>query len=148
MRATSTGPSRRSAARGFLTHLRRECDRAGALLILDEVQTGLGRTGRVFAFEEEGVRPDAVACAKALAGGLPMGALLAKGDAASALGAGEHGSTFGGGPFIATVANGVLDVVLDPAFLEDVGKKGERLGAALQAIADDHADLVACARGR
>lgn len=125
----------RPAPSGWLAHLRRLCDDAGALLVFDEVQSGLGRTGTFFAFQAEEVVPDAVTSAKALAGGLPMGALLARGAAADAFVPGDHASTFGGGPFVATVANAVLDVILAPGFLDEVRDKSARLGAGLERIA-------------
>jgi acetylornithine/succinyldiaminopimelate/putrescine aminotransferase len=138
----------RPAPAGALSLLRRACDRAGALLLLDEVQTGIGRTGTLFAFQAEGVLPDAVAVAKALAGGLPMGALLARGEAARAIVPGDHGSTFGGGPFVATVASAVLDTVLSPGFLGEVKRNGGRLGHGLEALAALHPGSVAGVRGR
>jgi acetylornithine/N-succinyldiaminopimelate aminotransferase len=137
----------RPAPEGWLAHLRARCDAAGALLVFDEVQTGIGRTGTFFAYQDEGVIPDAVAAAKALAGGLPMGALLARGEAASAFAPGDHASTFGGGPFIANVANAVLDVVLADGFLDAVRAKGARLGGELAALAARH-PLALEARGR
>jgi predicted acetylornithine/succinylornithine family transaminase len=137
----------RPAPAGFLRGLRAECDRVGALLVLDEVQTGLGRTGSLYAFQGEGVVPDALASAKALAGGLPMGCLLARGDAARAFAPGDHASTFGGGPFVAGVAHAVLDVVTADGFLESVREKGERLAQGLDAIAAKRR-LVLRAQGR
>ena len=97
---------------------------AGALLVFDEVQSGLGRTGTFFAYQDEGVVPDAVTCAKALAGGLPMGALLARGAAAEAFEPGDHASTFGGGPLVSAAAHAVLDVVLGEGFLDDGAAPG------------------------
>jgi predicted acetylornithine/succinylornithine family transaminase len=137
----------RPAPPGFLGGLRRLCDRAGALLLLDEVQCGLGRTGTFLAYQGEGVLPDAVACAKALAGGLPMGAVLARGPAAEALGPGLHGCTFGGGPLVAAAAHAVLDVILAGGFLDEVRLKGEHLGAALDDLAGRHVAATG-ARGR
>ncbi|MFQ5351056.1 MAG: aspartate aminotransferase family protein, partial [Thermoanaerobaculia bacterium] len=116
----------RPAPPGWLELLRRCCDEAGSLLIFDEVQSGLGRTGTFFAYQGEGVMPDAVACAKALAGGLPMGALLARGPAAEAFQPGDHASTFGGGPLVSAAAHAVLDVVLADGFLDELRRKGER----------------------
>jgi predicted acetylornithine/succinylornithine family transaminase len=121
----------RPAPPGWLAHLREQCDRTGALLVFDEVQSGIGRTGSFFAYQAEGVLPDAVAAAKALAGGLPMGAMLARGEAAEGFEPGDHGSTFGGGPLVAEVANAVLDVVLGDGFLESVRDAGERLRTGL-----------------
>jgi predicted acetylornithine/succinylornithine family transaminase len=125
----------RTAPDGWLAHLRSCCDRSGALLLFDEVQSGVGRAGTFLACQGEGVAPDAVALAKALAGGLPMGALLARGGAADAFRPGDHASTFGGGPFVATVANAVLDVVLADGFLEGVRHRGARLERGLRRIA-------------
>ncbi len=138
----------RPAPAGFLAALRQLCDANGALLVFDEVQTGVGRTGTFLAAQSVGVLPDAVALAKALAGGLPMGALLARGAAATAFGRGEHGSTFGGGVLVTSVAHAVLDVVLAPGFLDGVQVRGERLGAGLSRLAAAHADTVVAARGR
>ena len=138
----------RIAPPGWLARLRAVCDHAGALLIVDEVQTGLGRTGTFYAYQAEGVLPDAVATAKALAGGLPMGALLARGGAAEAFAPGDHGSTFGGGPFVASVANAVLDVILGGGFLEAVAVRGRALGDALAAVAAKHDRIVREVRGR
>ena len=137
----------RPAPRGWLRHLRTISDRAGALLILDEVQCGVGRTGSFFAHQEDEIAPDAVVAAKGLAGGLPIGALLTRGDAAQALGPGQHGSTFGGGAFVATAAHAVLDVVLGPGFLDEVRAKGEVLQKALEEIARRR-EIVTEVRGR
>jgi len=125
----------RPAPPGWLSRVRKRCDETGALLVIDEVQTGIGRTGHFFAFQSEGVRPDALTSAKSLAGGLPMGALLARGEAAEAFEPGDHASTFGGGPFVAAVANAVLDVVLEPGFLAGVRDRGRQLAAGLDDIA-------------
>lgn len=137
----------RPAPPGWLSRVRRRCDETGALLVMDEVQTGIGRTGHFFAFQSEDVLPDAVTSAKSLAGGLPMGALLARGEAAEAFEPGDHASTFGGGPFVAAVANAVLDVVLEPGFLEGVRDRGRQLGAGLGDLAGRH-PTVTGARGR
>ncbi len=133
---------------GFLAHLRALCDRSGALLLCDEVQTGVGRTGTFLSCQGEGVSPDAVTLAKALAGGLPMGVLLARDEAARAFGRGDHGSTFGGGPAVATMAHAVLDVVLEPEFASRVRARGVQLGRALMALAAAHPQQVAAVRGR
>ena len=125
----------RPAPPGWLAHLREECDRTGALLVFDEVQSGIGRTGAFFAYQTQGVLPDAVTVAKALAGGLPMGAMLARGEAAKGFEPGDHASTFGGGPLVAEVANAVLDVVLDDGFLESVRSAGLRLCNGLEETA-------------
>jgi len=136
----------RPAPPGFLAGLRRACDRTGALLILDEVQTGIGRTGSFFAYQGTGVVPDAVAASKALAGGLPLGCALARGEAAAALQPGDHASTFGGGPFVTSVAHAVLDVVLADGFLDGVSARAAQLSNGLEDLALRHASVVG-ARG-
>lgn len=138
----------RPAPDGFLAAVRKLCTERGALLLLDEVQTGLGRTGTFYAFQGAGVVPDAVASAKALAGGLPMGVLLAGGEAARAFVPGDHASTFGGGPFVATVANAVLDVILADGFLAMVRRRGEQLGCGLAELAKRHPTVVSGVRGK
>lgn len=130
---------------GYLAAARAACDRAGALLILDEVQTGIGRTGAWFAFEHEGVRPDAMTLAKGLAGGLPIGALVAFGAAADLFTPGSHGSTFGGNPVSASAALAVLDVIEQQGLLARVTHLGERLRAELP---DASHGLVRAVRGR
>ena len=137
----------RPAPDGWLAHLRRLCDRVDALLVFDEVQSGIGRSGTFFAFQADEVEPDAVTSAKALAGGLPMGALLARGAAAEAFVPGDHASTFGGGPFVASVANAVLDTVLAPGFLDEVQAKGKRFAHALTRTASG-SPLARGVRGR
>ncbi len=120
---------------GFLTGVRQLCDKKGLLLVLDEVQTGLGRTGRLFAHEHYGVKPDIMTLAKALANGLPMGALLATAEVAQAFVPGTHASTFGGGPVIAAAAKTAIGLLSNPDFLFQVRQKGDYLGekaAALQ----------------
>jgi acetylornithine/N-succinyldiaminopimelate aminotransferase len=119
----------------WLAFLRELCDRHGAALIFDEVQCGLGRTGALFAHEASGVTPDMLALAKPLGGGLPMGAVLLTERIAAALKPGDHATTFGGGPLLATVALEVLQTIAAPAFLASVRARGERLGAALKALA-------------
>ena len=125
----------RPLAKEWLQLLRDLCDRHGAALIFDEVQCGLGRTGTLFAYEQAGVTPDMVTLAKPLAGGLPMGAVLLTERIAAALGPGDHATTFGGGPLVATVALEVLRTIAEPDFLQAVAAKGERLGARLKALA-------------
>lgn len=119
----------------FLAHLRELCTARRVALIFDEVQCGLGRTGTLFACEASGVTPDLLTLAKPLGGGLPMGAILLTEAVAGALGPGDHATTFGGGPLVASVALDVLRALAEPAFLESVRKKGEILGAALRALA-------------
>ena len=120
----------------WLAFLRQLCDAHGAALIFDEVQCGLGRTGTLFAYEQSGVSPDMLTLAKPLAGGLPMGAVLLTDRVASALKPGDHATTFGGGPLVATVALAVLQTLAARAFLAAVRARGARLGAALRALAD------------
>ncbi|MBX5469114.1 MAG: acetylornithine transaminase [Thermoleophilaceae bacterium] len=109
------------------------CDRHGALLIFDEVQCGMGRTGTLWAYEQTGVRPDVMTVAKGLGGGLPIGACVTSPRYADVLRAGDHGSTFAGGPVSCAAANAVLDVVMGDGFLADVREKGEELAASLRA---------------
>ncbi len=130
----------------FLRELREYCDKTGLLLIFDEVQTGAGRTGAWLAAQRMGVAPDIVTLAKALGGGLPMGATLAREDVAAAFTPGAHGSTFGGNPVAARAALAVLDVVLAPGFLDGVKRRGEQLQAALCEVAM-HTDRIQDIRG-
>lgn len=131
----------------FLRQLRELCDRHGLLLVLDEVQTGIGRTGRLFAHEWADIRPDVVAVAKGLGGGFPVGACLATEAAAAGMTAGSHGSTFGGNPLAMAVAEAVLETVLAPGFLERVQQTALRLRQKLARIGDEHADIIEAVRG-
>lgn len=115
----------------FLQGLRKLCDDAGALLVYDEVQCGLGRTGKLFGYQNFGVEPDIMTLAKPLAGGLPIGAVLMKQHVADAIAPGDHGSTFAGAPLVCTAANACLDIIQEPGFLESVTAKGERLRSKL-----------------
>src|ERR1051326_382764 len=108
----------------FLRALRRLCDERGMLLIFDEIQTGIGRTGILFAHEWAGVQPDIMAIAKGIGGGFPVGACLATAEAAKGMTTGSHGTTFGGNPLAMAVGNAVLDIVLAPGFLEHVERVG------------------------
>jgi predicted acetylornithine/succinylornithine family transaminase len=123
------------APEGFLEGLRELCDEHDALLIFDEVQTGMGRTGHLFAYQGMGVIPDVLTSAKGLGGGVPVGAVLAKEECA-ALGPGNHGSTFGGNPLAMAAVKAVLGVVNDPQFLEEVRFKGKILKNALEVLAE------------
>jgi acetylornithine/N-succinyldiaminopimelate aminotransferase len=116
----------------MLMAAREACDRAGALLVFDEIQCGMGRTGTLWAFELTGVRPDVFTVAKSLASGLPIGACVAGGDAAKVLSAGDHGTTFGAGPLVATAALATLDVLDDDALHARVRVLGDRLRAGLE----------------
>lgn len=118
---------------GYLRHAREVSSRHGALLWIDEVQTGIGRTGRWFAFQEEGVLPDLVTLAKGLGGGFPIGACVAIGDAATLLGPGNHGTTFGGNPVACAAALAVVDTIESEQLLEHVVARGDQLAAALEA---------------
>ncbi len=122
---------------------REACDEAGALLILDEIQTGMGRTGSLWAYEQTPVRPDLLTTAKALGGGLPIGACVTTPEAGEVLEPGDHGSTFAGGPLVATAALAVLDFVDDPALLRRVRELGAKLSEDLLAL-----DGVREVRGR
>jgi acetylornithine/N-succinyldiaminopimelate aminotransferase len=113
---------------------RSACDRAGALLVFDEIQCGMGRTGMLWGFELTGVRPDVFTVAKSLASGLPIGACVAGGEAAGVLGAGDHGTTFGAGPLVATAALATLDVLDDAALHARVRVLGDRLCAGLERL--------------
>ena len=137
----------RPVAAEFLAFLRERCDACGGALIFDEVQCGLGRTGTLFASEPSGVVPDMYALAKPLGGGLPMGAILVSDAIAAALAPGDHATTFGGGPFVATVALEVVRTIAEPEFLAAVRAKGEWLGARLRALAT-RSTRVKEARGR
>ena len=131
----------------FLAFLRELCDERKCALIFDEVQCGLGRTGTLFAAEQTGVVPDMYTLAKPLGGGLPMGAILVNDQIAATLAPGDHATTFGGGPFVASVALDVFRAIADSGFLAAVRAKGARLGAALGDLASRRA-RVREARGR
>lgn len=120
---------------GYLRELRALTRERRIALIYDEIQCGLGRTGHLFAYERVGVPPDIMTLAKPIAGGLPMGAILMTEEIGSSLQPGDHGTTFGGGPFVASVARHVLDRVAEPAFLESVRANGEWLGESLRTLA-------------
>ena len=124
-----------AATPAFLRGLRALCDQHGALLIFDEIQCGLGRTGRLWAHEAAGVTPDIMTLAKPLANGLPIGAILLTEDVAAAVGPGEHGSTFAGGPVVCRAGEVVFDRVSDPDFLAAVAANGEYLRERLRALA-------------
>ncbi|MGL4528256.1 MAG: aspartate aminotransferase family protein, partial [Aestuariivirga sp.] len=130
-----------------LKGLRALCDEHGLLLIYDEVQTGVGRTGHFFAYEASGVAPDIMSVAKGIGGGFPMGACLATEAAASGMTAGTHGTTFGGNPLAMAVGNAVLDIVLAPGFIDGVRQKALRLRQRLAELKDRHPDVIAEVRG-
>ncbi len=138
----------RVAPPGFLEGLRAMCDEKGLLLLVDEVQTGMGRTGRFFGFQHERVRPDALSMAKALGNGLPIGAMLCREELAKSLPSGTHGSTFGGNLVACAAANAAVDRIRDPAMLERVRRLGERLMGRLSELAAKLPDRIAAVRGR
>jgi acetylornithine/N-succinyldiaminopimelate aminotransferase len=130
-----------------LRALRKLCDERGLLLVLDEVQCGIGRTGKFFAHEWAGITPDIMGIAKGIGGGFPMGACLATEKAAKGMTAGTHGSTFGGNPLAMAVGNAVLDVILADGFFEHVAKMGLLLKQRLAEIKDRHPSIIAEVRG-
>jgi predicted acetylornithine/succinylornithine family transaminase len=131
----------------FLRGLRALCHERGALLVAEEVQCGLGRTGRLFAYEHAGITPDLLTLAKPLGGGLPLGAVLVADGRAGAIAVGDHGSTFGGNPVAASAALAVLDVIAAPGFLEKVARRGAALKRALSRLARLHPGRVREVRG-
>lgn len=131
----------------FLRDLRAVCDEFGIILGMDEVQTGMGRTGKLFAHEWSGITPDVMSSAKGIGGGFPLGAVLAKEKFAKALVPGTHGTTYGGNPLACAAGNAVLDILLAPGFLESVQRKGNWLGAELAKIAKEYPSLYEIARG-
>jgi len=137
----------RAADPEFLRGLRAACDEFGLFLGMDEVQTGMGRTGKLFAHEWAGVVPDVISAAKGIAGGFPMGAILAREGVAKYLTPGSHGTTFGGNPLACAAANAVLDVLLAPGFLDAVTATGAALKRQLDALVADFPDLFEDARG-
>ncbi|MGH9887584.1 MAG: aspartate aminotransferase family protein, partial [bacterium] len=137
----------RVAPPAFLQGLANLCREAGTLLASDEVQCGLGRTGRMFAYEHAGIRPDMVTLAKPLGGGVPMGAVLLREDLAGAIHVGDHGSTFGGNPIACAAALVILDRLAEPGFLDKIARKGQQLRNGLLALSRKHRDAVVEVRG-
>ena len=131
----------------FLRALRKLCDDHGLLLMFDEIQTGVGRTGDLFAYEHTGVMPDIMALAKALGGGIPIGACLATAEASKGMTAGTHGSTFGGNPLAMAAGNAVLDVITADGFLDKMRKNSLLLKQRLAELKDRHASVIAEVRG-
>lgn len=130
-----------------LRGLRELCDAHGLLLIFDEVQTGVGRTGKFLAAEHSGVKPDIVAVAKGIGGGFPLGACLATAEAAKGMTAGTHGTTYGGNPLAMAVGNAVLDIVLSPGFIDHVAQMGLLLKQRLAELQDRHPRVIETVRG-
>ncbi len=137
----------REAGRPFLRQLRELADEHGILLLLDEVQTGMGRTGKLFAYQWSGIEPDIMGIAKGLGGGFPIGACLATEEAAAGMTPGSHGSTFGGNPLAAAAGNATLDLVLEPDFLPHVQKMGLLFKQRLAEIVERHSNVFAEVRG-
>ncbi|HEV7498451.1 MAG TPA: aminotransferase class III-fold pyridoxal phosphate-dependent enzyme, partial [Vicinamibacteria bacterium] len=138
----------RVAPDDFLHGLADICREAGALLVSDEVQCGLGRTGAMFAYQRAHIRPDIVTLAKPLGGGLPLGAVLLREELASQIHVGDHGSTFGGNPVAAAASLVVMDRLARPGFLEKIEKKGKMLGRTLRALQRKYPRQIAEIRGR
>ena len=130
-----------------LKGLRDLCDETGALLILDEVQCGMGRTGRLFAHEWSGISPDIMMVAKGIGGGFPLGAVLANERAASGMTAGSHGSTYGGNPLAMAVGLKVMEIVADPDFLDGVSRRAGLFRQRLEALVAGHPDVFETVRG-
>jgi acetylornithine/N-succinyldiaminopimelate aminotransferase len=130
-----------------LKGMRDLCDEHGILLMLDEVQCGVGRTGKLFAHEWAGVTPDIMMVAKGIGGGFPLGAVLATENAASGMTAGTHGSTYGGNPLGCAVGCAVMDIVADPAFLAEVNRKAGLLRQRLEGLVASHPDIYEEVRG-
>jgi acetylornithine/N-succinyldiaminopimelate aminotransferase len=137
----------RPATNEFMRALRALCDEKGLLLILDEVQTGMGRTGKLFAHEWAGITPDIMAIAKGIGGGFPLGACLATAEAASGMKTGTHGSTYGGNPLAMAVGNAVLDIMLAEGFLQHVNDVTLVFRQGLASLKDRYPDIIEDVRG-
>ena len=137
----------RPASLQYLRDLRAACDEFGILLGLDEVQCGMGRTGKLFAHEWAGIKPDVISAAKGIAGGFPMGAILATEAVAKHLTAGTHGTTFGGNPLACAAANAVLDIILAPGFLAEVDRKARVLWHELEKVVAEEPTVFEDVRG-
>ncbi|MFY9115034.1 MAG: aminotransferase class III-fold pyridoxal phosphate-dependent enzyme, partial [Dethiobacteria bacterium] len=132
----------------FMDELRKLCDREDLLLIFDEVQCGMGRTGRLWAYEGYGVEPDIMTAAKALGGGVPIGAMIVREEQAHGLGPGDHASTFGGNPLACRAAVAVLQTMLKKGFLREAARMGELLQQNLNGLKEKKPDLIAEVRGK
>jgi acetylornithine/N-succinyldiaminopimelate aminotransferase len=132
----------------YFIKVRELCDKYGALLILDEIQTGIGRTGKMFAYEHLGIKPDIVTLAKGLAGGVPIGAFIATNKVAAAFGPGDHGSTFGGNPLACAAANAVLDTIQSEKLLTNAQAMGEYLMAQLNVLKEKYPAIISEVRGK
>jgi len=138
----------RTLADGDLRLIRELCDQTGALLVLDEVQCGMGRTGRLFAHEYAGITPDIMMVAKGIGGGFPLGAVLATEDAAAGMIAGTHGSTYGGNPLACAVGAKVMEIIAAPEFLAEVNRKAGLLRQKLEALVAAHPTVFDSVRGQ
>jgi len=138
----------RVASEAFMQGLRELADRHDLMLVLDEVQTGVARTGSFYSYEQYGIEPDILATAKGLGGGFPLGACLATEKAARGMVFGSHGSTYGGNPLAMAAGNAVLDAVANEGFLAEVREKGARIRAGLEQFIGNHPDLFELVRGR
>jgi acetylornithine/N-succinyldiaminopimelate aminotransferase len=138
----------RQMAPDFLRALRKLCDQQGILLIFDEIQTGLGRTGKFFAYDWLGITPDIMTVAKALGGGFPVGAVLATAEAAKGMTVGTHGTTYGGNPLAMAVGNEAIDMILEPGFLQHVNKVANFLHQQLGALTAAHPQVFESVRGQ
>jgi acetylornithine/N-succinyldiaminopimelate aminotransferase len=138
----------RSVPTEMLRGLRALCDEHGLLLILDEVQTGMGRTGKLFAYEWSGIEPDIISLAKGLGGGFPVGAVLATAEAAKGMTPGTHGTTFGGNIMAMTAGNAVLDVMLEPGFFDGVQKRSSYFMQQLVMLKDRYPEVIEDVRGQ
>jgi acetylornithine/N-succinyldiaminopimelate aminotransferase len=138
----------RSFTAEFLRGLRKLCDDKGLLLIFDEIQTGMGRTGKLFAHEWAGMEPDIMAIAKGIGGGFPLGACLATTEAAKGMTAGTHGSTYGGNPLAMAVGNAAIDLATAPGFLDHVNKVANYLNQQLGALVAGHPAIFEAVRGQ
>ena len=133
---------------GVMRQIRQICDDNGLLLIVDEVQTGMGRTGRLLAHEWSGINPDVATLGKGIGGGFPIGACMATADAAKGMVAGTHGSTYGGNPLAAAASNAVLDVILADGFIENVERLGDLLRSRMEELCQRNDAVFEDVRGR
>jgi acetylornithine/N-succinyldiaminopimelate aminotransferase len=137
----------RTAPASFFRGLRDLCDQHGLLLVFDEVQSGMGRTGKFFAYEHTGIAPDIMAVAKGIGGGFPLGAFLTTKEAGKGMVAGTHGTTYGGNPLATSIGNAVLDIILADGFLDQVARTGLVMKQKLAALRDRHPSVIAEVRG-
>ncbi|RUN76843.1 aspartate aminotransferase family protein [Sphingomonas sp. TF3] len=136
-----------AGTQAFIQGLRKACDEHGLLLVLDEVQCGYGRTGKMWAYEHYGITPDILSSAKGIGGGFPLGACLATAEAAKGMVFGTHGSTYGGNPLAMAAGEAVLDVMLEPGFFDHVTAMGDRLRASIEQMIPNHDHLFDSIRG-